>query len=198
MGAWVMVILMLIGCMIASALFYVYYTYFNHYLLLYMPSAVTLTALVIYPLSGEGNFINRIFLLTMISVLSVVVILYSNQLLHLSIKKPFELLVITVFICMLIPLLFATSSASIFIASAYLSVSVFIAGYILFTLGIIDQQDPDSPYSIYRLMKHPVRIGLLLMYSIVILLTIFMPYNYLYGLWFILFCLYILRSESLS
>ncbi|KAA1042414.1 hypothetical protein [Macrococcus equipercicus] len=193
-----MILLMSISVITVIVLHYLFSRYYAQYFIAYLPAAMTMTALITYPLSGEGNFINRAFLLTIVCQLFVIILLSMRGMLPLTVRCKREWTGLTLVICLLIPLLFSTSDSSVYLSTAYLSISVFITGYILFTLGVIDRPLERSKDSIYRYMTYPVRYGLLLMYSTVILLTFFMPYNYLYILWFLLLILFVLRREQVN
>ncbi|TDM12206.1 hypothetical protein [Macrococcus lamae] len=193
-----MTILLITSFFISCALYIVFKRYYPRFMLLYMPAAITMTSLVIYPFAGQGNFINRALILTMTSMLLIGIILAINYQFSFTVRKTAELFMLTLLISLLIPLLLTSSSDTKYWSAAYLSISVFIAGYIIFALGIIDSSVKTSKYSIYRFIKHPVTYGIVLIYSTIVLLTLFMPYNYLYIIWFIYLLFYIFKREQIK
>ena len=127
----------------------------------------------------QSTAISLLFLLTTMTLFFVIAVLtYKKVTLKINLAM---YIVYTIPMLFLIPLLLTTSKDSVFLSTAYLSVSVFIIGLIIFTLGITKQTFIYDQY-----IKHPIFAGLALLTSSIVLTTLFMPYFYLYILWYAL------------
>lgn len=153
---------------------------------LMLPLMLFVTAATDYFLIGQINFINRLFVLfTFLCFITFYLFPYPYR-----VERIMPLLLLTLSSSAYIPVLLYTSMQSTYISTAYLSVSLIILGIIFYVLGWIDRREQTDTYSIYRIFKRPLEIGIIILFAAVPVMTMFIPYAYLYILWYMMFVLY--------
>ncbi|WP_414054168.1 hypothetical protein ACMGE6_01375 [Macrococcus equi] len=155
--------------------------------------------LINYPLIGTANFISKTFVLfiTVTSVVHIYLRYYHYEHYYIYIKYRFIHFLLSISFCITIPFILLTSPQSIYQSSAYLSVSVFIFGLILYQLSEVDR--PVRWFQIdmmntYRYIKHPKQFGEILFTVSFMLLTMFLPYSFIYIIIGLCYIFYLIRS----
>lgn len=158
---------------------------------------VTLTN---YPVIGTSNFISKTLVLfvTVISIVHIYLRYYHYEHYHIYIQNRYIHFIFAMVINISIPFILITSPHSIYQSSAYLSVSVFIFGLILYQLSEIDR--PVRWFQIgrintYRYIKYPKQLGEIFFAISYCLLTLFLPYSFFYVIIGITYIFYIKKSH---
>ncbi|MCE4955889.1 hypothetical protein [Macrococcoides caseolyticum] len=152
-----------------------------------------------YPLIGVGNFISKTLVLfvTVTSVIHIYLRYYHYE--HYQIYIPNQLihLLFGLASSVCIPFIFLTSDQSLYQSSAYLSVSIFILGVILYQLSEVDRPvrwfQIDS-INTYRYIKQPKQLGEIFFAISFILLTLLLPYSFVYILIGMTYIYYVKKS----
>ncbi|WP_414043780.1 hypothetical protein [Macrococcus animalis] len=159
-----------------------------------------IVTLINYPLIGNGNFISKTLVLfvTVASVVHIYLRYYHYE--HYQIYTIFHWLhfIFAILISIGIPYILLTSKQSLYQSSAYLSVSIFILGLILYQLSEVDRPirwfQIDS-INTYRYIKHPKQLGEIFFAVSYMLLTLFLPYSVVYLVIGISYIYYIKKSR---
>lgn len=150
-----------------------------------IPLNLFLIATVDYLLIGQLHFINRLFVLfTFICLITIYFFPYPFLTRHFL-----SITLLAVMTIGYVPILLNTSIHSTYLSTAYLSVSFIIIGLILYILGAVDQKANDK-YSIYNILSYPQELGLIILFAALPIMTMFMPYFYIYLIWYIFLMLY--------
>lgn len=160
-----------------------------------------IVVLMNYPLLGHANFISKTFVLFIgsISVMHLYLRYYHSDNYNIYIRyRWFHLLLASLF-NISIPFIIMHSDKSVYLSSAYLSVSFFIIGLIMYQLSEVNRTVKWFQFeylNIYKYINHPKRIGEYLFAISFMLLVLFLPKGYLYIIPTILYIIY-LKSSSL-
>ncbi|MCG7419489.1 hypothetical protein AB4G91_07270 [Macrococcoides goetzii] len=159
-----------------------------------------LVTLINYPVIGTSNFISKtVVLFVMVtSIVHIYLRYYHYEHYHIYIHNRFIHLIFAIIFNISIPFILITSPQSIYQSSAYLSVSVFILGLILYQLSEIDR--PVRWFQIerintYRYIKHPKQLGEIFFVISYCLLTLFLPYSFFYVIIGITYIFYIKKNH---
>lgn len=155
--------------------------------------------LINYPVIGTSNFISKtVVLFVMVtSIVHIYLRYYHYEHYHIYIHNRFIHFIFAIVFNISIPFILITSPQSIYQSSAYLSVSVFILGLILYQLSEIDR--PVRWFQIdrmntYRYIKHPKQLGEIFFAISYCLLTLFLPYSFIYIITGITYIFYIKKT----
>lgn len=153
-----------------------------------------------YPLIGTSNFISKTLVLFVMvtSIVHIYLRYYHYEHYQIYIQNQYIHCVFATLINISIPFILITSPQSIYQSSAYLSVSVFILGLILYQLSEIDR--PVRWFQIerintYRYIKHPKQLGEIFFVISYCLLTLFLPYSFFYVIIGITYIFYIKKNH---
>jgi len=152
-----------------------------------------------YPLLGHANFISKTFVLFIgsISVMHLYLRYYHSDNYNIYIHYKWLHLLLALLFNISIPFIIIHSDESVYLSSAYLSVSFFIIGLIMYQLSEVNGTVKWFQFeylNIYKYINHPKRIGEYLFAISFILLILFLPKSYLYIIPFILYIIYIKSS----
>lgn len=168
----------------------------------YIPLIITnlVITLINYPLIGVSNFISKsfVFFVTVISIVHLYLRYYHYEHYQIYIKHHIIHILFGIASSTAIPMIIVTSDMSIYQSSAYLSVSVFILGLILYQLSEVDRTArwfQIDVINIYRYIHHPKQLGEIFFTVSFILLTLFLPYSIAYILLGLFYILYIKKSQ---
>lgn len=154
-----------------------------------------------YPLLGHANFISKTFVLFIGSIgfMHLYLRYYHSGNYNIYIHYKWLHLLLALLFNVSIPFIIIHSDKSIYLSSAYLSVSFFIIGLIFYQLSEVDRTVKWFQFeylNIYKYINHPKRIGEYLFAVSFMLLVLFLPKGYLYIIPTILYIIY-LKSSSL-
>lgn len=160
-----------------------------------------IVVLMNYPLLGHANFISKTFVLFIgsISVMHLYLRYYHSDNYNIYIRYRWFHLLLALLFNISIPFIIMHSDKSIYLSSAYLSVSFFIIGLIMYQLSEVNRTVKWFQFeylNIYKYINHPKRIGEYLFAISFMLLVLFLPKGYLYIIPTILYIIY-LKSSSL-
>lgn len=160
-----------------------------------------IVVLMNYPLLGHANFISKTFVLFigLISVMHLYLRYYHSDNYNIYICYKWFHLLLALLFNVSIPLIIMHSDKSVYLSSAYLSVSFFIIGLIMYQLSEVNRTVKWFQFeylNIYKYINHPKRIGEYLFAISFMLLVLFLPKGYLYIIPTILYIIY-LKSSSL-
>ncbi|QYA40532.1 hypothetical protein KYI09_02625 [Macrococcoides caseolyticum] len=160
-----------------------------------------IVVLMNYPLLGHANFISKTFVLFIgsISVMHLYLRYYHSDNYNIYIRYKWFHLLLALLFNISIPFIIMHSDKSIYLSSAYLSVSFFIIGLIMYQLSEVNRTVKWFQFeylNIYKYINHPKRIGEYLFAISFMLLVLFLPKGYLYIIPTILYIIY-LKSSSL-
>lgn len=160
-----------------------------------------IVVLMNYPLLGHANFISKTFLLFIgsISVMHLYLRYYHSDNYNIYIRYRWFHLLLALLFNISIPFIIMHSDKSVYLSSAYLSVSFFIIGLIMYQLSEVNRTVKWFQFeylNIYKYINHPKRIGEYLFAISFMLLVLFLPKGYLYIIPTILYIIY-LKSSSL-
>lgn len=160
-----------------------------------------IVVLMNYPLLGHANFISKTFVLFigLISVMHLYLRYYHSDNYNIYIRYKWFHLLLALLFNVSIPLIIMHSDKSVYLSSAYLSVSFFIIGLIMYQLSEVNRTVKWFQFeylNIYKYINHPKRIGEYLFAISFMLLVLFLPKGYLYIIPTILYIIY-LKSSSL-
>ena len=160
-----------------------------------------IVVLMNYPLLGHANFISKTFVLFIgsISVMHLYLRYYHSDNYNIYIRYRWFHLLLALLFNVSIPFIIIHSDKSIYLSSAYLSVSFFIIGLIMYQLSEVNRTVKWFQFeyiNIYKYINHPKRIGEYLFAISFMLLVLFLPKGYLYIIPTILYIIY-LKSSSL-
>lgn len=162
--------------------------------------SILLVTLFNYPVIGMSNFIARTFVLYIMSASVVHIYLryYHHEHYQIYIKHRFLHFLFALIFNVSIPFILLTSPYSIYQSSAYLSVSIFILGLILYQLSEIDRPIrwfQIERISTYRYIKHPKQLGEIFFSLSYCSLTLFLPYSFIYVAIGLIYIFYIKKSS---
>lgn len=191
-----MITIIIINLIITLATFLLFFKYEQKMTYIFFPISAFLNAFILYPIVGVGNFINKTLVVFQLMMMLGHLYLRYKKYVHyqLYIKSPLLLLIIAILYNLSLFAILYTSIQSIYQSSAYLSVTVFIIGIILFQLSETDRPLKlfhMNKQHVYRYFKHPKQVGEICFIVSYMLLTLFMPYFYCYIIIGILYVLYI-------
>lgn len=160
-----------------------------------------IVVLMNYPLLGHANFISKTFVLFIgsIDVIHLYLRYYHSDNYNIYIRYKWFHLLLALLFNVSIPFIIMHSDKSVYLSSAYLSVSFFIIGLIMYQLSEVNRQVKWFQFeylNIYKYINHPKRIGEYLFAISFMLLVLFLPKGYLYIIPTILYIIY-LKSSSL-
>lgn len=160
-----------------------------------------IVVLMNYPLLGHANFISKTFVLFIgsIGVMHLYLRYYHSDNYNIYIRYRWFHLLLALLFNVSIPFIIIHSDKSIYLSSAYLSVSFFIIGLIMYQLSEVNRTVKWFQFeylNIYKYINHPKRIGEYLFAISFMLLALFLPNGYLYIIPTILYIIY-LKSSSL-
>ncbi|PKE34466.1 hypothetical protein CW697_04130 [Macrococcoides caseolyticum] len=160
-----------------------------------------IVVLMNYPLLGHANFISKTFVLFIgsISVMHLYLRYYHSDNYNIYIRYKWFHLLLALLFNISIPFIIMHSDKSVYLSSAYLSVSFFIIGLIMYQLSEVNRTVKWFQFeylNIYKYINHPKRIGEYLFAISFMLLVLFLPKGYLYIIPTILYIIY-LKSSSL-
>lgn len=160
-----------------------------------------IVVLMNYPLLGHANFISKTFVLFIgsISVVHLYLRYYHSDNYNIYIRYKWFHLLLALLFNISIPFIIMHSDKSVYLSSAYLSVSFFIIGLIMYQLSEVNRTVKWFQFeylNIYKYINHPKRIGEYLFAISFMLLVLFLPKGYLYIIPTILYIIY-LKSSSL-
>lgn len=160
-----------------------------------------IVVLMNYPLLGHANFISKTFVLFIgsISVMHLYLRYYHSDNYNIYILYKWFHLLLALLFNISIPFIIMHSDKSVYLSSAYLSVSFFIIGLIMYQLSEVNRTVKWFQFeylNIYKYINHPKRIGEYLFAISFMLLVLFLPKGYLYIIPTILYIIY-LKSSSL-
>ncbi|MGL6145081.1 hypothetical protein ETH99_06595 [Macrococcoides caseolyticum] len=160
-----------------------------------------IVVLMNYPLLGHANFISKTFVLFIgsISVMHLYLRYYHSDNYNIYIRYRWFHLLLALLFNISIPFIIMHSDKSVYLSSAYLSVSFFIIGLIMYQLSEVNRTVKWFQFeylNIYKYINHPKRIGEYLFAISFMLLVLFLPKGYLYIIPTILYIIY-LKSSSL-
>lgn len=160
-----------------------------------------IVVLMNYPLLGHANFISKSFVLFIgsIGVMHLYLRYYHSDNYNIYIRYRWFHLLLALLFNVSIPFIIIHSDKSIYLSSAYLSVSFFIIGLIMYQLSEVNRTVKWFQFeylNIYKYINHPKRIGEYLFAISFMLLVLFLPKGYLYIIPTILYIIY-LKSSSL-
>ncbi|MGV2928219.1 hypothetical protein RW115_06420 [Macrococcus capreoli] len=149
-----------------------------------------------YPIVGQSNFISKTFVLFIVtmSIVHIYLRYYHYEHYTLYVPNPFIHFIFTAINSIAIPFILATSHQSLYQSSAYLSVSIFILGLILYQLSEVDRPvrwfQIDS-INTYRYIKHPKQLGEIFFTLSYMLLSLLLPYGFIYSIIGLAYIIYI-------
>lgn len=160
-----------------------------------------IVVLMNYPLLGHANFISKTFVLFIgsIDVIHLYLRYYHSDNYNIYIRYKWFHLLLALLFNVSIPFIIMHSDKSVYLSSAYLSVSFFIIGLIMYQLSEVNRQVKWFQFeylNIYKYINHPKRIGEYLFAISFMLLVLFLPNGYLYIIPTIFYIIY-LKSSSL-
>lgn len=160
-----------------------------------------IVVLMNYPLLGHANFISKTFVLFIgsIDVIHLYLRYYHSDNYNIYIRYKWFHLLLALLFNVSIPFIIMHSDKSVYLSSAYLSVSFFIIGLIMYQLSEVNRTVKWFQFeylNIYKYINHPKRIGEYLFAISFMLLVLFLPNGYLYIIPTILYIIY-LKSSSL-
>lgn len=160
-----------------------------------------IVVLMNYPLLGHANFISKTFVLFIgsIDVIHLYLRYYHSDNYNIYIRYKWFHLLLALLFNISIPFIIMHSDKSVYLSSAYLSVSFFIIGLIMYQLSEVNRTVKWFQFeylNIYKYINHPKRIGEYLFAISFMLLVLFLPKGYLYIIPTILYIIY-LKSSSL-
>ncbi|MDJ1088981.1 hypothetical protein [Macrococcoides caseolyticum] len=160
-----------------------------------------IVVLMNYPLLGHANFISKTFVLFIgsIDVIHLYLRYYHSDNYNIYIRYKWFHLLLALLFNVSIPFIIMHSDKSVYLSSAYLSVSFFIIGLIMYQLSEVNRQVKWFQFeylNIYKYINHPKRIGEYLFAISFMLLVLFLPKGYLYIIPTIFYIIY-LKSSSL-
>lgn len=160
-----------------------------------------IVVLMNYPLLGHANFISKTFVLFIgsISVMHLYLRYYHSDNYNIYIRYRWFHLLLALLFNISIPFIIMHSDKSVYLSSAYLSVSFFIIGLIMYQLSEVNRTVKWFQFeylNIYKYINHPKRIGEYLFAISFMLLVLFLPKGCLYIIPTILYIIY-LKSSSL-
>lgn len=188
--------ILLLNAFITIALFLYFYQTERKASYIPLIFSTLIVTLINYPLIGTGNFISKTLVLfvTVASVVHIYLRYYHYEHYQIYTKYPWILFIFALLISFAIPFVLLTSKQSLYQSSAYLSVSIFILGLILYQLSEVDRPvrwfQIDS-INTYRYIKHPKQLGEIFFAISYTLLTLFLPYSGVYILLAIAYIFYI-------
>ncbi|UBH15906.1 hypothetical protein [Macrococcus armenti] len=191
---------LLIGNIVMTLFIFLFF-YFKEKKLTYIHLNIStmITVLTNYPLLGHANFISKTFVLFIgsISVMHLYLRYYHADNYNIYIHNKWLHFLLALLFNISIPFIIIHSDESIYLSSAYLSVSFFIIGLIMYQLSEVNGTVKWFQFeylNIYKYINHPKRIGEYLFAISFMLLVMFIPYNYIYFVLGIIYIIYIKQS----
>lgn len=155
-----------------------------------------IVVLINYPLLGHANFISKTLVLYIgaISIMHIYLRYYHSDHYYITLNQEWQHLLIALLFNIAIPYIIIDSDQSLYLSSAYLSVSFFIIGLIFYQLSEVDRTVKWFQFeylNIYKYINHPKRIGEYLFAVSFILLILFLPHSYSYIIPLVLYIIFI-------